>query len=137
MADVEGEAMLKTTASGPYRSAIRRMAAAVRSSASSQPIRCQPGIPIALRPRPLEWMSQPVRVIDQLGRGPTLRAERLAGGVRRIRLQGDEAAVLDNRDVAAACDAQSAIAINPLCVALSSHPSSPFSVGHQGRSVNS
>jgi hypothetical protein len=43
IAVVEGEDMLKATDAGPCRSATRRIAAAVRSSASSQPIRCQPG----------------------------------------------------------------------------------------------
>ena len=43
IAVVEGEERLKATASGPCCSAIRRMAAAVRSSASSQLIRSQPG----------------------------------------------------------------------------------------------
>ena len=43
IAVVEGEARVKATACGPYRSATRRIAAAVRSSASSQLIRSQPG----------------------------------------------------------------------------------------------
>jgi hypothetical protein len=38
---VEPDAKVKATACGPCRSATRRIAAAVRSSASSQPIRCQ------------------------------------------------------------------------------------------------
>ena len=43
IAVVEGEDTVKATACGPCRSATRRIAAAVRSSASSQPIRSQPG----------------------------------------------------------------------------------------------
>ena len=43
IAVVEGEDMLKATDAGPYRSAVRRIAAAVRFSASSQPMRSQPG----------------------------------------------------------------------------------------------
>jgi hypothetical protein len=40
---VELDAMVNATACGPCRSATRRIAAAVRSSASFQLIRCQPG----------------------------------------------------------------------------------------------
>ncbi len=43
IAVVDGEDWLKLTASGPCRCAIRRIAAAVRSSASSQEMRSQPG----------------------------------------------------------------------------------------------
>ena len=42
-AEVDGETQLTATLSGPSRSASRRRLAAVISSASSQPIRCQPG----------------------------------------------------------------------------------------------
>jgi hypothetical protein len=43
IAVVEGEDTVKATACGPCRSATRRMAAAVRFNASSQPIRSQRG----------------------------------------------------------------------------------------------
>ena len=43
MAVVDGEDWLKATACGPSRSAMRRMAAAVSSSAASQEISSQPG----------------------------------------------------------------------------------------------
>ena len=43
MAEVEGEAVLNTTLSGPCSAAMRRRLAATVSSASSQLIRCQPG----------------------------------------------------------------------------------------------
>ena len=48
-----------------------------------------------------ERMEQPVGVIDQLGRRPALAAERLAGGVRGVRLDRHQAAVVDHRDAAA------------------------------------
>ena len=94
MAVVESEAMLKATASGPYRSAIRRIAVAVRLKRLVPLDPLPPGIPIALRPGSLKWMCQPIGVIHQFGRGPTLRAKRLAGWVRGIRLQSDKAAIL-------------------------------------------
>ena len=78
------------------------------------------GMPIALWPSSLERVCQSVRVIDQLGRSPTLRAKRLAGWVSRVRMERDEAAILNFRDAAAARDAQSAIAVDPRRAALCS-----------------
>ena len=84
------------------------MAAAVRSSASSQLIRCQPGSASPFGRVRSQRMSQPVGVIDQFRRGASLGAERLTGRVRRVGLERDEAAVLDRRDGAAARDAEGA-----------------------------
>ena len=80
-----------------------------------------PRIAIALRPTSPKWMRQPVRVIYQFRRGASLRAKRLPGWVRGVRLERDETTILDDRDVAAACDTQSAIARDLLCAALKSH----------------
>ena len=87
IAVVEGEDRLKATACGPCRSAIRRIAAAVRSSASSQPIRCQPGSGSPFGRVRSQRVGQPLRVIDQFGRRAPLGAERLPGRVRRVRLE--------------------------------------------------
>lgn len=54
-------------------------------------------IGIAFRPSPAERVAQPLRVVDELRRRAPLRAERLAGRVRRIRLDRDEPVVLDDR----------------------------------------
>ena len=75
------------------------------------------GIGIALRPGAPQRMGQPLGVIDQLRRGAALGAERLAGRVRGIGIEPREAAVLDHRDAAAACDAEPAIAVNAACAA--------------------
>ena len=56
---VDPDAMLNATASGTCWFAIRRIAAAVRSSASSQPMRCQPGSGSPLgRERFSGWVSR-------------------------------------------------------------------------------
>ena len=53
---------------------------------------------IALRACPFQWIEQPIRMVDKFRRRPPLRAERLAGRMRRIRFQGDKAAVFDAGD---------------------------------------
>jgi len=73
------------------------------------------GIAIAFWARSFKWMCQPVRVIYQLGRGPTLRTERLAGGMSGVRFDFGEAAIFNARDVTAVCNAKSTIALDPLC----------------------
>src|SRR5262249_39696896 len=86
---VEGDDTLKQTASGPSRSAIRRIADAVRSRASSQLTRCQPGS------------------------GSPFGRVRRSGCVRRsFWLQSGEASVLDNGNRAAPGDAQPAKALD-------------------------
>src|SRR5712692_8656707 len=69
---------------------------------------------ITLRARPFERIEQPVGVVDQLRRGSSLGAQRLAGWVRWIRLQSDETAVLDDGDRATPRGTQRAVALNPL-----------------------
>src|SRR6266852_1778288 len=76
---------------------------------------------ITLRARPFEWVEQPVGMIDELRRRSPLGAERLAGWVRWIRLQGDETAVLDDGDRATPRDTQRAVALNPLDGSLGGH----------------
>src|SRR6266849_4518511 len=76
---------------------------------------------IALRARPFEWVEQPVGVVDQLRRRSPLGAQRLAGWVRWIRLQGNETAVLDAGDRATPRDTQRAVALNPLDGSLGGH----------------
>ena len=97
IAVVEGEDRPKATLSGPCRTAIRRRAEAVSSSAWSQPISTQPGIGIAFRPGTPQRVGQPVRMIDEFRRGAALGAKRLPGGVRGIGVQPDEAAIFDHR----------------------------------------
>src|SRR5262245_15058227 len=110
--EVDPDTMLNTTLSGPCRSASRQRVAAVRSSASSQVIRCQPGSGSPLRP--LHRMEQSVPVIDELRRRSPLRADRLAGRMQGIGLQRDESPVLHHRDRAASRDAERAVARDSL-----------------------
>src|SRR6266700_695401 len=84
IAVVDGEVRVKATDSGPCRSATRRIAATVRSSASSQPIRFQPG------------SGSPF------------------GRVRGIVFETSEAPVFDHSNAAASGDAEPAIAVNTL-----------------------
>ena len=70
-------------------------------------------IGVALGPRPLQRVEQPFRMVDELRCRAALGAEGLAGGVRRVRLQRDEAAVLDDGDRAAPGDTERAISLNP------------------------
>ena len=53
---------------------------------------------IALGPRTFHRIAQPVRMVDEFRRRPSLGTERLAGWVRRIRLEGDKTAVLHHGD---------------------------------------
>ena len=79
-----------------------------------------------LRARAAERMEQAVLVVDQLRRGAALAAERLAGGVRGVGLDGDEAAVFDHGDAAADGGAERAEARNPLDVRLGRHHALSF-----------
>ena len=65
-------------------------------------------IGIALRSRAPHRMEQPIGRVDQLGRGAALDAQMGAGWMRGVRLDGDQRAVLDHRDAAAARAAQRA-----------------------------
>ena len=71
-------------------------------------------IGIALRAGAAQGMRQPIRVVDELGCGAALGAERLAGRMRGVGVEPDEAAVLDGGDRAAARDAQAAIGVDAL-----------------------
>jgi hypothetical protein len=53
-------------------------------------------------------------MVDELRRRPALRADGLAGRMRGVGLERDEAAVLDHRDGAAAGDAERAVALDAL-----------------------
>ena len=103
----------------PFRDSSHRGSGKLKGLIPGYPL--PPRIPIALWPSSPKWMCQPLKVIYQFGRGATLRAKRLPGWVRGIRLESDEATILNNRDVATTCDAQSAIAWDPLYAALNSH----------------
>src|SRR5262245_39247394 len=59
-------------------------------------------------------MEEAVRVIDELGRRPPLRADRFAGGMQGIGLERDESPVLHHRDRAASRDAERAVARDAL-----------------------
>jgi hypothetical protein len=59
-------------------------------------------------------MEEAVAVVDQLGRGFALGAERLAGRMREIGKELDEAAVLHDGDGAAPRDAEPAVTVDPL-----------------------
>lgn len=67
-------------------------------------------IGIALGPRALHRIEQTIAAVDQLRRRPALDAKRAAGGMLRIRLDLDQAAVLHCRDAAAARAAERAVA---------------------------
>jgi len=71
------------------------------------------GVGIAFRPGGLQGIAQAVRVADEFRRGPPFGAEDLAGGVRWIRFESGETAVLDDNNGTAARDAQGAVAPNP------------------------
>ena len=71
-------------------------------------------IGVAFRTRAPERVSQSLLVVDELGRGATLGTECLAGWMRGIRLQPDEAAIFDHRDRAASGGAQSTVAVDTL-----------------------
>ena len=60
-------------------------------------------------------------MIYQLGRCPTLRAKRSAGGVRRIRVKRNKAATVDFRNIAATGDAQPTITLHTFCATLNGH----------------
>src|SRR5262249_41545325 len=64
---------------------------------------------IALGASALQGMEQPIRMVDELGRRASLGAQRLAGGMRRIRLEGEEAAALHGGEGATARDAEAAV----------------------------
>src|SRR6516162_10683969 len=76
------------------------------------------GIRIALWSCSLKRVRQPFRVIHQFGGSQALCAKCLAGWVRGVRMESNKIAVLDFRHVAAACDTQSAIAMEPHRAAL-------------------
>ena len=69
---------------------------------------------VTLRPRALQGIEQPVRMVDELRRRPPLGAQRLAGWVRRVRFESDETAVLNHRDRTTTRDTQSAVTSYPL-----------------------
>ncbi len=71
-------------------------------------------IRIGARPRALHRVEEPVRRVDQLGGGPALHAEVLAGGMRGIRLHRGETPFLHHRDAAAARATERAEAGDPL-----------------------
>src|SRR5205807_7984943 len=58
-------------------------------------------------------VEPPLRVVDEVGWRAALGAEGLAGGARRVPLQRDEAAVLDDGDRAAPGDTERAVSLNP------------------------
>jgi len=70
-------------------------------------------IGISLRASALQWIEDPVGTVDQLRRGATLCAQRLAGRVRRVWLQGDETVAFHDSDRAAMRPTQRAVALNP------------------------
>lgn len=112
MAVVELEDRVKATDCGPCRSAARRSAAAVKLSASSQPICSQPG-----SGSPFGWVRrsgwvQPLGMVDELRRSAALGAQRLAGRVFWIGFETGEPAMLHDRDRAASGDAKPAIRVN-------------------------
>ena len=72
------------------------------------------GIRIAFRTGAAERARQSLLVVDKLGRGAALGAECLAGRMRGIRLQPDEAAMFDYRDRAASGGAKRTVAVDTL-----------------------
>ena len=114
IAVVEAEETVKATACGPCCSAARRIAAAVRFSASSQLIRSQPGSGSPFGAGAAQRVGQPLGMIDEFRRGAAFGAERLAGRVRGIGFEPREAAVFDHGDAAASGDAEPAITVNAL-----------------------
>ena len=79
------------------------------------------GIGVALGARAAQRTGQPLRVIDQLGCGAALGADRLPGRMRGIGIEPGEAPVLHRGDGAATRDAQGAMAVNFLRGRMVSH----------------
>src|SRR5262249_36545985 len=72
------------------------------------------GIAIALGPRAPQRLRQTFGMIDELGRGASLGAQGLSRRMRWIGLEPRETPVLDDRNAAAAGDAEAAIALDTL-----------------------
>src|SRR4051812_6771494 len=72
-------------------------------------------IRVSLRPCPADWVREPVRVVDEFGRRPAFRAQRLPGGMREIGIEPGKAPISHGGDASTARDAEAAVALDAAC----------------------